>query len=156
MVWLPHSGHRRGSSSSGNLVTPGSILFSASGSAIKRITGWREGLAADRLCKFSISWTGLHPPAKSAFERKKNTASAGRAATLLAPLAHHIGRYKPTIRSEARTNATGGGVSRGPIPLRRKCRQRALLKSIRRRIARPKRTAECANVCPDREIMDEV
>jgi len=38
MVSSPHSGHRRGSSCSGNTVHPGSDLSSASGSAIKRIT----------------------------------------------------------------------------------------------------------------------
>jgi hypothetical protein len=49
---------------------PGSILSSASGSAIKRITAGVKA-AADRLCQVSISWTGLHPPAKSVSNEKR-------------------------------------------------------------------------------------
>ncbi len=55
---------------------PGSILWSVSGSAIKRITAWREGLPLT-VSSFDLR-TGLHPPGKVSLERKKNTAFSRR------------------------------------------------------------------------------
>jgi hypothetical protein len=56
-----------------DLGHPGAVLSSASGSAIKRINGWREGPPVTVLAKASICWSGLHPPAKSISNEKENT-----------------------------------------------------------------------------------
>jgi hypothetical protein len=40
----------------------------------KKNHGWREGPPLTVACEVSICWPGLHPPGKSAFKRKKNTA----------------------------------------------------------------------------------
>jgi hypothetical protein len=56
----------------GNAVIP-DRLYSASGRAIKRISGWREGLPPTVAVKFR-SEGGLHPPGKVSLERKKTTA----------------------------------------------------------------------------------
>jgi len=95
IVRFPHSGHRRGSRANGNAVTPGSMLCSASGSAIKRINGWREGLPLTVAVKFR-SEDGLHPPGKVSLERKKNTALICWKLSLVP----HFGRYKSVIRPE--------------------------------------------------------
>ena len=56
-----------------DLGHPGSVLFSGSGSAIKRITaGVKAG--PDRRCQVFDLVAGLHPPGKVSSERKKNIA----------------------------------------------------------------------------------
>src|ERR1700677_1922219 len=94
IVRFPHSGHRRGSRANGNAVTP-DRLCSASGRAIKRINGWREGLPPTVAVKFR-SEGGLHPPGKVSLERKKNTAPICPKLSLVP----HFGRYKSVIRTE--------------------------------------------------------
>jgi len=54
-----------------DLIYPGSALSSVHGSAIKRINGWREGPPLGLTAKFDPA-TGLHPPARTSVERKKN------------------------------------------------------------------------------------
>ncbi len=56
---------------------PGSILWSVSGSAIKRITAWREGLPLNVSAKLR-SEDRPSPPGKVSLERKKNTAFSRR------------------------------------------------------------------------------
>jgi hypothetical protein len=56
-----------------DLGHPGSVLFSGSGSAIKRITaGVKAG--PDRRCQVSIWWLALTLQGKASSERKKNIA----------------------------------------------------------------------------------
>src|SRR5450432_1298924 len=62
--------------------------------------GWREGLPLTVSAKFRSRGPGLHPPAKSVSNERKNTASAGRMLTLT----QDIGRYKPTIHSLQRSH----------------------------------------------------
>ena len=62
---------------------PGSVLSFASGSAIKRITAGVKARRRPFSAKVSICWPGLHPPAKSISNEKKNTALPCR------PLAPH-------------------------------------------------------------------
>ena len=71
------------------------MLCSASGSAIKRINGWREGLPLTVAVKFR-SEDGLHPPGKVSLERKKNTALICWKLSLVP----HFGRYKSVTRPE--------------------------------------------------------
>lgn len=73
---------------------PGSTLFSASGNAIKRINGWREGLSLTVAAKFrSEGWPS--PSGKVSLERKKNTALICWKLSRVP----HFGRYKSVIRS---------------------------------------------------------
>ena len=67
---------------------PGSMLSSASGSAMKRITAGVKAAADRSLPSFDLR-TGLHPPGKVSLERKQNTAFQG---SPRAPLARDIGR----------------------------------------------------------------
>ena len=68
---------------------PGSALSFASGSAIKRINGWREGPRLPSLPGFHLG-AGLHPPVKSVSNEKRITSStAGRY-----PSFSRFGRYK--------------------------------------------------------------
>jgi hypothetical protein len=53
---------------------PGSVLFSDSGSAIKRIKAGVKARVLSTPCQGSIGSRGLHPPVKVSVERKKNTA----------------------------------------------------------------------------------
>jgi hypothetical protein len=78
-----HSGQQR----ERDLAHPGSILFSGSGSAIKRITAGVKAGRGPSPPSFDLV-TGLHPPGKVSSERKKNTAFF----LLLAALTHNIGR----------------------------------------------------------------
>jgi hypothetical protein len=52
------------------------MLSFAAGSAIKRITGWREGPPLTVLYESFDPLAGSSPSGKVSFKRKKNTASA--------------------------------------------------------------------------------
>jgi len=77
-----------------DLGHPGSVLFSGSGSAIKRITaGVKAG--PDRRCQVSIWWLAFTLQGKSVPNEKRILRSDYRPQTL----AHNIGRFKTTSRS---------------------------------------------------------
>ena len=77
-----------------DLGHPGSVLFSGSGSAIKRITaGVKAG--PDRRCQVSIWGLAFTLQGKSVPNEKRILRSDYRPQTL----AHNIGRFKTTIRS---------------------------------------------------------
>jgi hypothetical protein len=92
------TGHHRGNCARLISVTPGSLLSSADGSAIKRIT------AGVRACRWSPcqvrSGAGLHPPVQTSVERKKNNGIYGIAPALSIP---NIGRYLATRQEPWRT-----------------------------------------------------
>jgi hypothetical protein len=76
-----------------DLGHPGSVLFSGSGSAIKRITaGVKAG--PDRRCQVSIWWLAFTLQGKSVPNEKRILRSDYRPQTL----AHNIGRFKTTTR----------------------------------------------------------
>ena len=70
---------------------PGSMLSFSSGSAIKRITAWREGPPLTVLCKSSDLLAGPSPSGKASNEKRIQLCSAGRE-----PLTPNIGRFKTT------------------------------------------------------------
>jgi hypothetical protein len=56
-----------------DLGHPGAVLSSDSGSAIKRINGWREGPPVTVLCQSFDLLVGPSPSGKINFGRKENT-----------------------------------------------------------------------------------
>jgi hypothetical protein len=78
-----------------DLGHPGSVLFSGSGSAIKRITaGVKAG--PDRRCQVSIWWLAFTLQVKSVPNEKR----ISRSAYCPHDLVYNIGRFKTTTRSE--------------------------------------------------------
>src|ERR1700674_5133804 len=78
IVRSPQNGHRRGSISSGILVTPGSVALSVSGSAMKRTTAGVKAPPQTRPAKFDQA-AGLHPPGKSVSNEKRILSTHQRA-----------------------------------------------------------------------------
>jgi hypothetical protein len=64
-----------------DLGHPGAILSSASGSAIKRINGWREGPPVTVSCESFDLLAGPSPSRQISFERKKEYCFPAFAAT---------------------------------------------------------------------------
>ena len=96
---------------------PGSMLSFVSGSAIKRITAGVKARRGPFSAKFSIRWPGLHPPAKSVSNEKKNTALR----YCLPPSHSNIGRLSPTIRQErslGKVNWTASVISDPERPIK--------------------------------------
>src|ERR1700689_5192807 len=91
MVWLPHTGHRRGNNRSGIAATCRSVLSSASGSAIKRIKAGVKARPLQRPCQGSIGVPGLHPPGKLQYRTKKRI--------LLSAYQRHSNAYIKTLAS---------------------------------------------------------
>jgi hypothetical protein len=88
-----------------DLGHPGSVLFSGSGSAIKRITA---GVKArpDRRCQVSIWWLAFTLQVKSVPNEKR----ISRSAYCPHDLVYNIGRFKTTIHpATGRDSASRGG-----------------------------------------------
>jgi hypothetical protein len=77
-------------------------LSSASGNAIKRINGWREGPPVTVSWQVSICWPGLHPPGKSASNEKRILLCAASRSLLN----QNIGRFKATNRQSGSLGQT--------------------------------------------------
>jgi hypothetical protein len=89
-----------------DLGHPGSVLFSGSGSAIKRITaGVKAG--PDRRCQVSIWWLAFTLQVKSVPNEKR----ISRSAYCPHDLVYNIGRFKTTIRTESESEASQNVVS---------------------------------------------
>src|ERR1019366_9333543 len=88
MVWLPHTGHRRGNNRSGIAATSRSVLFSASGSAIKRIKAGVKARPLQRPAKVR-SGSGPSPSGKSQYRTKKRI--------LLSAYQRHSNAYITTL-----------------------------------------------------------
>ena len=72
---------------------PGSMLCSASGSAINRINGWREGLPLTVAVKFRSEAAFTLPVKSVSNEKRIPPSSAGKLS-----LVPHFGRYKSVTR----------------------------------------------------------
>jgi len=88
-----------------DLGHPGSVLFSGSGSAIKRITaGVKAG--PDRRCQVSIWWLAFTLQVKSVPNEKR----ISRSAYCPHALVYNIGRFKTTIHPVLLVNAAPLGM----------------------------------------------
>jgi len=89
-----------------DLGHPGVVLSSTSGSAIKRINGWREGPPVTVLCQSFDLLVGPSPSGKINFRMKKRILLCVAGCALLT---QSIGRFKTTNQPSGLSNATASG-----------------------------------------------